>query len=191
MKSAILFFALLLCGLPGWNASAQVLEFNGAWQHVTGDDGLDGFGLGAAAWFSPRVSVNFQYDTVYDTSKLGLFELTSIGQISAKSHLQSFMVGPRVFFAQRKIKKYYFEPFGELRIGGGHLSSTVSQVGGPSLSASDNAFQWLIGGGADYVFASHWAARFNLDFLRTHFANQGQSRLQLGIGVAYTFGKRH
>ena len=28
------------------------------------------------------------------------------------------------------------------------------------------------------------------DFLRTHFADSGQSRIRLGIGIAYTFGER-
>jgi outer membrane protein OmpA-like peptidoglycan-associated protein len=32
--------------------------------------------------------------------------------------------------------------------------------------------------------------RFNVDFLRTHFADSGQSRIRLGIGIAYTFGER-
>jgi len=48
----------------------------------------------------------------------------------------------------------------------------------------------MIGGGADYVLSSHWAARGNLDLLRTHFANTGQSRLRFVLGIAYTFGQR-
>ena len=190
MKPAIAIFALLFCGVIGSRASAQVLELNGGWQHITGDNGLDGFGLGVAAWFSPRVSIDFNYDTVYDTSKVGVFELTSTGAITAKNHLQDFMIGPRVFFARRKIKKYYLEPFGEVRLGGGHLNTRVTQIGVQSFSASDDAFQWLVGGGADYVLSPHWVARVNIDFLRTHFADSGQSRLQFGLGVAYTFGER-
>ena len=190
MKPAFAILALLLCGLIGSRASAQVLEFNGGWQHITSDNGLDGLGLGVAAWFTPRVSLDFNYDTAYDTSKLGVFELTSVGAITVKNHLQDFMIGPRVFFAHRKIKKYYFEPFGEVRFGGGHLSTRLTQVGVQSISASDNAFEWLLGAGADYVLSPHWAARVNMDLLRTHFADTGQSRLQFGIGVAYTFGSR-
>ena len=48
----------------------------------------------------------------------------------------------------------------------------------------------MVGGGADYRLSPHWVARFKLDFLRTHFADTGQSRLRLIFGVAYTFGKR-
>lgn len=191
MKPVFAICALLLfCGLTGSRVSAQVLEFNGGWQHITSDNGLDGLSAGVAAWFTSRVSINFNYDTVYDTSKLGVFELTSVGAITVKNHLQDFMIGPRIFLAHRKIKHYYFEPFGEARLGGGHLNTRLTQVGVQSISASDDAFQWLIGGGADYVLSPHWVARANLDLLRTHFADAAQSRLQFGLGVAYTFGAR-
>ena len=48
----------------------------------------------------------------------------------------------------------------------------------------------MVGGGADYRLASHWVGRFKIDFLRTHFADTGQSRVRLGLGIAYTFGER-
>ena len=48
----------------------------------------------------------------------------------------------------------------------------------------------MVGGGADYRLTSHWVARIKLDFLRTHFADTGQSRVRLGLGIAYTFGER-
>ena len=48
----------------------------------------------------------------------------------------------------------------------------------------------MVGGGADYRLASHWMGRFKVDFLRTHFADTGQSRVRLGFGIAYTFGER-
>ena len=35
----------------------------------------------------------------------------------------------------------------------------------------------MVGGGADYRLASHWVGRFKVDFLRTHFADDGQSRI--------------
>ena len=51
-------------------------------------------------------------------------------------------------------------------------------------------FHGCSGGGADYRLSPHWVGRFNVDFLRTHFADSGQSRIRLGIGIAYTFGER-
>jgi len=194
MKRVIVLLALLGFAAASWRmASAQdldKLEVTGSWQHVTGDGGLNGLGLGAFYWLDSHVNVGVTYDTAWNTSRLGVFELSSIGQIAAKSHLQNFMIGPRVYFEQRKVKKYYFDPFAEVRFGGAHLSSTITQVGFPSLSASDSGFSWLLGGGADYVFNPHFSARFNLDFLRTHFVNAGQSHLQVGLGIGYTFGQR-
>ena len=79
----------------------------------------------------------------------------------------------------------------EVQLGLSHLSSSIeAPTTGTSQSASDNAFSWLVGGGADYRLSPHWVGRFNVDFLRTHFADSGQSRIRLGIGIAYTFGER-
>ena len=36
----------------------------------------------------------------------------------------------------------------------------------------------------------HWVGRVKVDFLRTHFADSGQSRVRLVFGIAYTFGER-
>jgi hypothetical protein len=79
-------------------ASAQVFELNGGYAHISGDGGLDGFNVGAAAWFTPRVSIAFDYDSGWDTSHLGVFELTSTGVIVTKSKLQDYLLGPRIFF---------------------------------------------------------------------------------------------
>lgn len=43
---------------------------------------------------------------------------------------------------------------------------------------------------AEYLLSPHWSGRANLDLLRTHIANEGQSRLRLVIGLTYTFGAR-
>src|ERR1700735_1231476 len=90
----VLLFVSLLA--PHFFASAQ--EFSGAWAHISGDNGLDGFDAGAALWPQGRVSLAFDYDSAWDTSSLGAFALTSVGLISLHSHLQDFLVGPRIHF---------------------------------------------------------------------------------------------
>jgi opacity protein-like surface antigen len=167
------------------------LEVGGGWAHVTSNFGVDGFNAGADYWFTPRVSGVFSYDDTWNTSNIGNFELTSIGQIAIKSHLENYLFGPRIAFAKKNIKKYQFIPFAEVQIGGTYLRSEVQQPStGIKRTASANGFSWMLGGGADYVLSSHWAARANLDFLRTHLANVGQSQLRLVIGVAYSFQSR-
>jgi len=82
-------------------------------------------------------------------------------------------------------------PFGEVQIGFSHLSSSlVNPSTSISQSGSDNAFSWMLGGGADYRLSSHWVGRFKVDLLRTHFSDTGQTRVRLGFGIAYTFGER-
>jgi opacity protein-like surface antigen len=178
---------LLSICLPA-SAKAQGLELGGGYVHNTGDFGLDGFDLSAAWFFSPSVSVAANYDGAYDTSRVGTFEFTSVGAIAAKSHIQDFLIGPRVYFAQHRYDK--LSPFGEAQFGVSHLKSTIQEGAQPSVSNSDSGFTWMLGGGADYKLANHWVARGELGLLRTHLVNEGQSRLRVGINIAYVFGSR-
>ncbi len=173
-------------------AMGQFLELNGGYAHASGDSGLDGYNVGASAWLSRRVSVGFDYDDTYDNSHLGAFELTQTGTIITKSHLQNFLVGPRIYFPRVSLGKEQhiarLLPFAEVEIGMSHLRSSLDvPASGTSQSASDNAFSWMVGGGADYRFSPHWAGRVKLDLLRTHFSDTGQSRARLVIGFMYSF----
>jgi len=171
-------------------ARAQGLELHGGWAHVTGDFGTDGFNVGAAWWFTDRVTIAADYESTRDTTTLSNFAFTTIGAIAVKSHLQSALIGPRFFFSTDWTDRHRFNPFGEAQFGASHLNQKVTQVSAPTVSASDSAFSWMLGGGAEYLFGGHWSGRVNLDFLRTHLANQGQSRLRLVLGVTYTLGSR-
>jgi hypothetical protein len=73
----------------------------------------------------------------------------------AKSHLENFLVGPRIFFSTNWTDKHKLNPFGEVQIGGSHLNQKVSQVNMPTVSASETDFSWLLGGGGiAYTFGS-------------------------------------
>ena len=198
MKSArfLLLFLSVLVSIPVFSQSTQDvlskrnLELSGGWVHVTGDNGTDGFDVGAALWFSKRVSIAFNYDYARDNSALGAFALTSVGLVTVNSKLQNWLVGPRVFFPSVKVTRIHLDPFAEFQVGGTHLSQRLNSVSTGSTSASDTAFSWMLGGGVDYVLSPHWAARGNIDFLRTHLISSGQSRLRFVLGVDYTFRRR-
>ena len=168
------------------------LELSGGWAHVTGNNGLDGWSVGGAAWFSNRVSVAFDFDKVADTTSLTAFALQSnSGLITIRSSMQDYLIGPRVFFGKKDVKVLRsLLPFAEFQVGASHLNTKVSQVGTLSQSASDNAGTWLLGGGGDFLLGNHWAGRINIGLMRTHLANAGQSRLRTEFGVAYTFNSR-
>lgn len=198
----IRILSLVVLLAPHFVASAQNLEFSGAWAHISGDNGLDGFDIGTALWPTHRVSIAFDYDSAWDTSNLGVFALTSVGLISIHSHLQDFLIGPRIHFPAYRAKpkagclpgeKYVarLSPFAEAQFGASHLNESLNEPGAnESASASDNGFTWMLGGGADYRLASHWVGRVKVDLLRTHFVDQGQSRFRLSMGIAYTLGAR-
>jgi opacity protein-like surface antigen len=166
------------------------LEVSGGYNHTSGDFGLNGFNLGTGLWVNRRVSLNFDYDWTGTNSTLGVLSLTSIGHTAIKNRLQDWLVGPRIFFPTRSIKHYHFDPFVELKLGGAHLSQRIQQTLEPSQSASANSFAWVLGGGADYQFNSQWFGRADLGYMRTHFADAGQGRWRLVLGVGYTFGPR-
>jgi hypothetical protein len=146
---------LLLLVSFSLSASAQQVELSGGYTHITGDQGLDGFNVGAAAWFTHRVSVAADYDSGWDTSRIGIFELTPTGVVSSKSHLQDWLFGPRISFpgliktGNERVAQLL--PFGEAEFGVSHLKSSIKQTATDfSQSASDTAFSWMLGGGADY-----------------------------------------
>jgi len=155
-----LFLLTLLAALMlPRTARGQGLEVSGGWAHVTQDFGTDGFNVGAAWWFTKRVAIAGDYDSSWDTSSLSNFAFTQVGAITVKSHLQSVLVGPRILFSTKWTDKYKLSPFGEAQFGVSHLNQKVTQVNVPSVSASDNAFSWMLGGGADYLFSPHWSGR--------------------------------
>ena len=133
--------------------------------------------------------------TVHGTARIsGYSTLTQTGLIVSKSHLQDVLGGPRISFpGLLKNKKTFLPrlwPFAEAQFGVSHLNSSLDNPAtNVSQSASDNAFSWMVGGGADYRLASHWMGRFKVDFLHTNFADTGQNRVRLGFGIAYTFGE--
>ena len=193
MKNISTFILVLLAFLLP--SSAQKLEVGGGYAHISGDGGVDGLNSGAAAWVTHRVSLAFDYDSAWDNSHLGAFELTQTGVVITKSHLQNFLVGPRISFpGVLKFKQTHIPrlwPFAEAQVGSSHLNSSLeAPTTSVSQSGSDNAFSWMLGGGADYRLSPHWVTRFKVDFLRTHFSDTGQGRVRLAVGVAYTFGER-
>jgi Outer membrane protein beta-barrel domain len=188
---AILVFVISVAACAQQSKKAH-LEFGGGYAHITGDQGLNGFDVSGALLLYERVSIEFDYDGTFNTSRIGLFELNpQVGLTTAHSHLQDWIIGPHINLPEVKIKKVKrLLPFVEAQFGTSHLSTRLTTANGVSTSSSDTGFSWLLGGGLDYRIDPHWRGRFKLDFFRTHFASAGQSRLRLALGVAYTFRKR-
>ena len=189
----VLLSLMIVVAIP-WQLNAQIIknfEVTGGWVHQSGNNGLDGFNGGASVWFTRRVSVGFDYDHAGDTNSLSTFALTNTGLIIVKNHYQDWLVGPRFFFGSKEVKVLRsLEPFAEVEFGASHLTTNVQQIGVGSQQVSDNAGTWLLGGGGDILFSTHWAGRVNVGLLRTHFADAGQSRFRFIMGAVYTIGGR-
>lgn len=167
-------------------------ELTGGYAHITGNQGLDGFNAGASFFLDPKISIGFNYDGVYDTSTLGVFALTNVGLTVSNSHLQNFLAGPRFYFpglfkGHGNIHGHILHPFVQAQFGESNLYTKVTSVNIGTITSSDTQFTWVLGAGGDFFFKDHWAARVSADLVRTHFADEGQSRLRVILGVACRF----
>ena len=167
-------------------------ELSGGYSHVTGYQGLDGFNVGGSFFLAPKISLGVNYDGVYDTTTLGAFALTNVGLLVSKSHLQDLLTGPRIYFpglfkGKGNIKGHILNPFVETQFGESHLYSKLEGPTFGTRTSSDTEFTWLLGGGGDFSFSNHFAARINADFLRTHFVDSGQSHLRIILGLVGKF----
>ena len=170
-------------------AHGQGLEVGGGWAFMNNNGG-NGFDVDAAWWFTKQVTLAANYDGVWNNQLLGTFAFTSIGNVAVKGHLQNAIVGPRIFFSTGWTTRHKLNPFGEAQFGESWLKQSVNTGTAGNISASANCFSWELGGGAEYLLSPHWSARMNLDLLRTHFNDQGQSHLRFVLGITYTIGTR-
>ncbi len=186
-------------------ASAQFnnAAFSGGYTHITGYQGLNGFDVGGEIIVVKPVSLAFDYDGVWNNSNIGVFAVSSIGLTSVKTHNQDFLIGPRAYFPLLFKHKSdekgpcgtswslrSIMPFAEVQFGESDINSTLTIVNSGSISASDTAFTWELGGGGDIRLNPHWAFRTKIDLLRTHFVNTGQSHARFVLGLVYTVKPR-
>ena len=194
MKNVIYALLVLIAfSLPA--LGQEDLEFSGGYQHISGDNGLDGYRLGVGWNPTPKFQLALNYDGTYDNSTLGSFALTSVGLTIVNSHLQQLIVGPRYFLpgafkGHGHVQGHLLIPYVDAQFGEARLHTDLTQINIGKVQAADTAFVWTIGGGADFRVHPHFAIRTNLGFLRTHFANSGQGRYLLGIGVVWSVRSR-
>ena len=170
-------------------------ELSGGYAHISGNEGLNGFNAGASFFLNPSISLGFNFDGVWDTTILGsgVFALTNIGLVTSKSHLYDYMSGPRIYFPG-VFKPHcgvnalpVLRPFVQAQFGESTLWTQVTGVNVGTVASEDTAFSWLLGGGGEFRIDDHFSARVSADLLRTHFADQGQSRIRVILGVVGRF----
>jgi Outer membrane protein beta-barrel domain len=115
--------------------------------------------------------------------------------VSAQGNLFTYNVGPIV-----KFRTSHVEPFVETLFGGAHsnfygnLYSICADCVLASKSPSNNAFDFLIGGGIDIPLGEHFAIRpAQFDYLLTRFGNDfthgnnNQSNFRYQAGIQFRF----
>ncbi len=190
MKNVICGLVVLFAfALPAFGQ--EDIEFNGGYQHASGDQGLDGYNVGAGWNPLPEFQMYVEYDGLYDHSTLGVFALTPTGLSIVNSHMQEILTGPRFFLpgvwkGSGRIEGDRVVPFVDAGFGEARLHTDLTQQNLGTVQAADTAFAWKLGGGVDYRIYPHWKIRGNLGLLRTHFAESGQSRVRLGLTVVWS-----
>ncbi|MFB3915537.1 MAG: outer membrane beta-barrel protein [Terriglobales bacterium] len=178
MKDKLLpILVLLLCCMPLFAQSeTPKTDIFGGYSHVGNFGvGLNGW-IASANWNIVRwAGVEADLSGDYGSKSFGPpFLRTSIG-----SRMHSFNFGPSVTYRQEK-----YNAFGHLLFGVSHTN-----INAAGFEDGDTSFSWILGGGADYNLTEKWAARFQLDLLRTNFFDHGDNHGRVSLGIVYRFGE--
>ncbi len=161
---------------------------------------LNGGGGAAAFYFSKYVGIEAEFEGYGSyTHNFSVPPPYCNGPcaVSAQGNLFTYNVGPIV-----KFRTSHFEPFVETLFGGAHSNfygNLYTQCGTgcavASRSPSNNAFDFLIGGGIDIPVNEHIAIRpAQFEYLLTRFGNDfthgnnNQSNFRYQAGVVFRFG---
>lgn len=168
MKKVALLFCLVVTMIgaafaqtPGRGSG----ELSFGYQHLTGDIGKDGWGLGAEYNFGKNWGLEGELGGYYGKKH------------DVTDHVHTFLFGPRIVF---DTNSYKWTPFAHFLIGPAYRSGS---------GANDTAFSWALGGGVDWNVSDRWAVPLKADLLHTNFFGNGDTHARVGIGVAYKFGK--
>jgi len=180
--SALAVFLLLGC-LP-LLAQSETPRFDifGGYSHVGNYNiGLNGWiasgNLNFNRWFGIEGDVSGHYGS--QTLGPAVIILPGVpNKINSRMH--NFDFGPSLTYRSSK-----YNAFGHLLFGASHTNVSAAGFG-----QGDTAFSWVLGGGADYNLTQKWAARFQLDLLRTDFFNHGDSHGRVSLGIVYRLGER-
>jgi opacity protein-like surface antigen len=185
----VVLFAV--CLLPTFSFGQFYVAFG--YTHESGNNGVNGFTPEAGIQYGRAVTLLAQGDFLWNTSTLGAFTLVpSTGAIRVKSNTQNYLGGGRLNLTgwgpTKSLRRKKLTPYAELLFGESRLHQTVKSVqSSVSVEASSWGFTWVFGGGISYKLSPHWSARSYIDFVRTHFSDEGQSHWRFNAGLAYRF----
>jgi hypothetical protein len=214
MRSAIVLGMVLLCGVVAFAQDSPKAELSIDYSYIHANPqnnniiptfSLNGGGGGGAFYFSKYIGIEAEFEgygsfthnitiPAGNPACLGAVNCT----LSAAGDLFTYNIGPIVKFRTR-----HFEPFVETMFGGAHTNfygGIFSQCGAvigcvtASRSPSNNAWDFIIGGGIDIPIGRSFAIRpIQVDYLLTRFGtgftggNNNQSNFRYQAGVLFRF----
>jgi len=168
-KFVLLLLVLTACALPAFAQHDTDAYFGFA--HETGDVAKNGWNLSGSYGFADIISGEADFGGYYGSHQ----------HSGNSNNTHTFVFGPNI---HKPYRKQHFAPFGHILFGFAH-----NHDGDRGGDQGSTAFAYMLGVGTDFNFNSGWAARAKVDLVHTHFFNDGQTNLRVGIGVAYHFGK--
>jgi len=210
MRSAIVLGMILLFGTAAFAqdyAKVEVplgysyMRFNPENSDVVSGFSLNGGGGGVTVFVNHVFGITAEFNGYGSLSKTFDFPATANSPcpagctVTASGDLFTYNVGPVL-----KYRSQHFEPFVETLFGGAHSNTYQNLLKAcqlsctTSLSPSNNAFDFVIGGGIDIPVTKSFSIRpAQFDYVLTRFGNsftkgnQNQSNFRYGAGIVFRF----
>jgi len=209
LRSAVLLVFVLLFGSVAFAQDTPKIEvpldysymrFNPENSNIVSSFSLNGGGGGIAVYVTHWIGIEADLQGYGSTTKSFTFPAGVVAAcpagctLTAQGNLFTYNVGP-IF----KFRAHRFEPFMEALFGGAHsnvygnlFKNCIGCIA--SRSPSNNAFDFIIGGGIDIPFHEHIAFRpIQVDYVLTRFGNaftqgnQNQSNFRYLGGIVFRF----
>lgn len=177
------------------------MRFNPENSNIVSGFSLNGGGGGATVYITNTIGITGDFAGYASTTKTFAFPATAnspcpLGcNVKSSGDLFTYNVGPTLKFRAER-----FEPFVEALFGGAHsntynnLQKACAATCTTTTSPSNNAFDFIIGGGIDIPLNHHIAFRpAQFDFILTRFGNgftkgnNNQSNFRYNGGVVFRF----
>jgi hypothetical protein len=169
------------------SANYSYMRFNPQNSNIISSFSLNGGGGAFSYFFTDMIGIKAEFEGYGSTTRTLVATGTSV-----QANLFTYNVGPVLKYRQGK-----FQPFGEVLFGGAHSNAYVNLCnasGGCIGSPSNNAFDFIIGGGLDIPVTKSISIRpAEVDFVLTRFGNNftggnnNQSNFRYQAGVVFSF----
>jgi opacity protein-like surface antigen len=214
VRTAVVFAMILLSAICSRAQDSSKIEITGNYSYIHANPqnnniiptfSLNGGGGSVALYITKMIGIeaefegygSYTHNFTIPASSLFCNNEGSPCPVSAQGNLFTYNIGPIA-----KFRFGHFEPFAEALFGGAHSNfygNLYKNCGASSCvvasnSPSNNAFDFIVGGGVDIPLTSHIAVRpVQLDYLLTRFGNSftggnnNQSNFRYQAGVQFRF----